>query len=191
MKGNKLNINDPMPEFKNLPGVDGKKYSSSDFKDANILIVVFSCNHCPYVKAYEDRMIALQKDYAGKRVQLIAINSNDEKNYPDDNFDEMVKRAKAKGFNFQYLRDADQQTAEAFGATHTPQFFVFSAEGGSASGGKQNRKLRYSGKMDDNWENPKAVKENYLRDALDALLTGKEVKVPETFSIGCTIKWNM
>ncbi len=178
-----------MPEFKNLPGVDGKKYSSSDFKDASILIIVFSCNHCPYVKAYEDRMIAVQKDYAGKGVQLVAINSNDERNYPDDNFNEMVKRAKAKGFNFKYLRDADQQTAEAFGATHTPQFFVFSVEGGSASGGDQRRKLRYSGKMDDNWENSKVVKENYLRDALDALLTGKGVKTPETFSIGCTIKW--
>jgi thiol-disulfide isomerase/thioredoxin len=189
MKGNKLNINDLMPEFKNLPGVDRKKYSSSDFKDVSILIIVFSCNHCPYVKAYEDRMIAVQKDYAGKGIQLVAINSNDEKNYPDDNFDEMMKRAKSKGFNFKYLRDADQQTAEAFGATHTPQFFVFSAEGGSASGGDKKWRLRYSGKMDDNWENPKAAKENYLRDALDALLTGKEVKVPETFSIGCTIKW--
>jgi peroxiredoxin len=181
MKGNKLNINDPMPEFKNLPGVDGKKYSSSNFKDMSILIIVFSCNHCPYVKAYEDRMIALQRDYSSNGVQLIAINSNDERNYLDDNFDEMIKRAKAKGFHFKYLRDADQQIAEAFGATHTPQFFVFNRE----------RRLCYSGKMDDNWENPNAVKENYLRDALDALLAGKEVKVPETFSIGCTIKWKM
>ncbi len=181
MKGNKLNINDLMPEFKKLPGVDGKKYSSSDFKDASILIIVFSCNHCPYVKAYEDRMIAMQKDYACKGVQLVAINSNDEKNYPEDKFEDMVKRAKHKGFNFKYLRDEDQTVAEAFGATHTPQFFVFD----------QRRKLQYSGKMDDNWENPKAVKENYLRDALDALLTGKEVKTPETFSIGCTIKWKM
>ncbi|MBA4311858.1 MAG: hypothetical protein C0417_04415 [Chlorobiaceae bacterium] len=126
MKGNKLNINDPMPEFKNLPCVDGKKYSSSNFNDVNILIIVFSCNHCPYVKAYEDRMIAVQKDYSDRGVQLVAINSNDERNYPDDNFDEMIKRAKAKEFNFKYLRDVDQQTAEAFGATHTPQFlFTF------------------------------------------------------------------
>jgi thiol-disulfide isomerase/thioredoxin len=204
MKGNKLNINDPMPQFKNLPCVDGKKYSSSDFKDANILIIVFSCNHCPYVKVYEDRMIAVQKDYVAKGVHLVAINSNDERNYPDDNYDEMIKRAKAKEFNFNYLRDADQQTAEAFGATHTPQFFVFSAKGaspphynctrgwrGSAFGGNKKWRLRYSGKLDDNWENSKAVKENYLRDALDALLTGKEVKTPETFSIGCTIKWKM
>ncbi len=181
MKGNKLNINDPMPEFKNLHGVDGKKYSSPDFKDVNILIIVFSCNHCPYVKAYESRMIELQRDYHSKGVQLIAINSNDAENYPEDKFEDMVKRAKHKGFNFKYLRDEDQTVAEAFGTTHTPQFFVFD----------DSRRLRYSGKMDDNWENPKAVKENYLRDALDALLTGEEVKIPETFSIGCTIKWKV
>ena len=189
MKGNKLQINDPMPDFKNLPGVDGNKYSSSDFKDANILIIVFSCNHCPYVKAYESRMIKLRRDYHSRGVELIAINSNDAENYPEDKFEDMVKRAKHKGFNFKYIRDADQQTAEAFGATHTPQFFAFSAEGVSASGGDKKWRLRYSGKMDDNWENPKAVKENYLRDALEALLVGKEIKTPETFSIGCTIKW--
>ena len=94
-------------------------------------------------------------------------------------FEEMVRRARKKGFNFLYLRDEDQSVAGAFGATHTPQFFVFD----------QDRRLRYSGKMDDNWQNPKEVKENYLRDALDALLAGKEVKVPETHSIGGTIKW--
>ncbi len=91
----------------------------------------------------------------------------------------MVSRAKEKGFNFTYLRDEDQIVADAFGATHTPQFFVFD----------EKRKLRYSGKMDDNWNNPKAVKENYLRDAIDALLSGKDVKILETYSIGCTIKW--
>jgi len=179
MKDTTLHIDDPMPGFTNLHGVDGKKYSSSDFHDKNILVIVFSCNHCPYVQAYEDRMIALQRDYAAKGVQLVAINSNEIKNYPEDNFDEMVKRAKKKGLNFPYLRDDDQSVAETFGATHTPQFFVFNRQ----------RKLSYAGKMDDNWQNPQAVKENYLRDALDALLAGQEVKVPETYSIGCTIKW--
>lgn len=179
MKGNTLGIKDPMPEFRNLRCVDGKKYSSSDFRSNDILVAVFSCNHCPYVQAYEDRMIALERDYAPKGVRLVAINSNETQNYPEDNFDEMVKRARTKGFNFLYLRDEDQSVAAAYGATHTPQFFVFD----------KNRTLRYSGKMDDNWQNPKAVKENYLRDALDALLVGKDVKTPETFSIGCTIKW--
>jgi thiol-disulfide isomerase/thioredoxin len=179
MKGNTLTINAPMPEFQELPGVGNKSYSSSDFMDKNILIVVFSCNHCPYVQAYEDRIIALQRDYTPKGVQMVAINSNDTVNYPDDDFPSMVKRAKKKGFNFPYLRDDDQRVAEVFGATHTPQFFVFD----------EGRKLRYSGKMDDNWQNPQAVKENYLRNALDDLLAGRDVRAPETFSIGCTIKW--
>jgi peroxiredoxin len=125
-------------------------------------------------------MIALQRDYASKGVQLIAINSNDEQNYPEDNFDRMVERAQKKQFNFPYLRDKDQTVATAYGATHTPQFFIFDAE----------RSLQYSGKMDDNWEHPADVKEQYLRDALDALLSGQPVKKPKTFSIGCTIKWS-
>jgi peroxiredoxin len=179
MTSKSFRINDSMPDFTNLLCIDGKSYSSSDFDKKSILVVVFSCNHCPYVQAYEDRMIAVQQDYAAQGVQLVAINSNETSNYPEDNYDEMVKRAKKKKFNFIYLRDDDQAVAEAFGATHTPQFFVFDRE----------RKLRYSGKMDDNWQNPHEVKENYLRDALDELLAGKEVKTPETFSIGCTIKW--
>ena len=179
MGTDKLKINDKMPAFKNLPGVDGKKYSSEDFADKKSIVVVFSCNHCPYVKAYEERMIAFQKYYDGKGVQLVAINSNETKNYPEDNFDEMVKNAKNKNFNFIYLRDDDQAIADAFGATHTPEFFVFD----------EKRTLRYHGKMDDNWQTPTAVKDKYLQDAVDAILTGKEVKTPETFSIGCTIKW--
>ena len=179
MASETLHINDPMPTFQNLPGADGKKYSLNDFKDKKNLVVVFSCNHCPYVKAYEDRMIAVQRDYSAKNVQLIAINSNETKNYPDDNFDEMVKRAKEKGFNFPYLRDEDQSVAEVFGATHTPEFFVFD----------EQRKLRYHGKMDDNWQQPAEVKEQYLRDALNALFANQEVKISETYSIGCTIKW--
>ncbi len=196
MGTDKLKINDKMPEFKNLSGVDGKKYSNDNFVDKKILVIVFSCNHCPYVKAYEERMIAFQKSYSEKGIQLVAINSNETKNYPEDNFDEMVKNAKKKNFNFIYLRDDDQSVADAFGATHTPEFFVFSVEGGSlpdrqagASGGDEKRSLRYHGKMDDNWQNPTAVKDKYLQDAVDAILTGKEVKTPETFSIGCTIKW--
>jgi len=179
MASKTLQIGDPMPGFTSLPGTDQKKYSDKDFVDKNILVVVFSCNHCPYVQAYEERMIEIQREYGQKGVQLVAINSNETKNYPEDNFEEMVKRAKAQGFNFVYLRDDDQRIAEAFCATHTPEFFVFNKE----------RKLRYHGKMDDNWQNPQSVKEKYLRDAVEALLGGKEVKVAETFSIGCTIKW--
>jgi peroxiredoxin len=179
MKGQLLKTGDVMPEFAHLPGVDGKKYSSPDFRDKNILVIVFSCNHCPYVQAYEDRMISLQKEYSPRGVEMVAINSNNIANYPDDDFEGMVKRAKQKGFNFPYLRDDDQSSAESFGATHTPQFFVFN----------RDRKLCYSGKMDDNWQEPSLVKERYLRNALDELLSGRQVSLPETFSIGCTIKW--
>lgn len=181
MASEKLKINDSMPSFAGLPGVNGKKYSDKDFSGKSILVIVFSCNHCPYVQAYEGRMITIQQEYQTKSVQLIAINSNETKNYPEDNFDEMAKRAKDKGFNFHYLRDDDQSVAGAFGATHTPEFFVFD----------QKRKLRYHGKMDDNYQDLKGVKENYLRDALDALIAGRKVKTPETFSIGCTIKWKV
>jgi len=174
-----LHIGDAVPGFQGLPGVDGKKYSDKDFADKKFLAVVFSCNHCPYVQAYEERMMDLQREYGPKGAQLIAINSNETKNYPEDNFDEMVKRAKIKKFNFPYLRDEDQSVAGAFGATHTPEFFIFDGE----------RKLRYHGKMDDNWQDPKAVKERYLRDAVESILAGREVQTPETFSIGCTIKW--
>lgn len=178
MNRDPLRISAPLPGFSGLPGTDGTSYSASDFREP-LLVVVFSCNHCPYVQAYEDRMMALVNDYGNKGVRLVAINANETKNYPEDAFDRMVERATARGFNFVYLRDDDQSVASSFGATHTPQFFLFDMD----------RKLRYSGKMDDNWKEPGAVRENYLRDAIDAVLGGRAVAVPETHSIGCTIKW--
>ena len=175
---NTLHIGDQAPGFR-LPGVDGRTYSLEEFTGKPVLIVVFSCNHCPYVQAYEDRMISIQRDYQPRGVQLIAINSNDDVNYPEDSFNAMVERAKAKGFNFPYLRDANQEVAKAYGATHTPQLFVFD----------HGRKLRYTGKIDDNWQNPGAVKRQYLREAVDALLQGAAPAEAETHAIGCTIKW--
>ena len=160
-----LQIGSTAPNFENLPATDGTSYSLKDFKAMRCLAVVFSCNHCPYVQAYEDRMIALQREYGPKGVQLIAVNSNETVNYPEDNFQEMVKRAKNLGFNFPYLRDDDQSVASTFGATHTPEFFLFD----------EHRKLRYHGRMDDNYQNPAAVKANYLRDAIDAVLSGAQV----------------
>jgi len=183
MTAQQLNIGSAPPSFHNLPGVDGKRYSLDGFRNAKVLVIVFSCNHCPYVQAYEDRMIAFQREYGAKGVQLVAINSNETQNYPEDNFDEMVIRAKSKGFNFPYLRDEDQRIAEAFGATHTPEFFVFDGERTSG------RQLRYHGKMDDNYRDPSAVKRRYLQEAVDAILAGKSVTEPETHSIGCTINW--
>jgi len=181
-----LVIGAPMPKFTNLPATDGKTYSWEDFSGRKILVVVFSCNHCPYVQAYEDRMIAFQRAYMPRGVQLVAINSNEVVHYPDDDFDGMVKRAKAKGFNFPYLRDEDQSVATAFGASHTPEFFVFANDPGESL-----PRLRYHGKMDDSYQNPGQVKERYVQVAVDALLASRPVPVQETFSIGCTIKWKV
>jgi peroxiredoxin len=178
MIDNKLKIGSRAPSF-SLPAIDGKFYNLNTFADKKILIVIFSCNHCPYVQAYEDRIIAIQKEFEKDSVQVVAINSNDDNKYPDDSFEEMKKRATDKNFNFPYLRDERQDVAKAYGATHTPQIFLFDA----------NRKLKYEGKIDDNWQEPDKVKSKYLRDAITEVLAGKEVSVPETFSIGCTIKW--
>jgi peroxiredoxin len=162
-----------------LPGVDGKTYSLEGFAGKPVLVVIFSCNHCPYVQAYEDRLIVLQRDYGNRGVQLVAINSNDDGHYPEDNLDHMMARAKDKGFNFPYLRDGSQQVARAYEATHTPQIFVFD----------EDRRLRYTGKIDDNWQRPEAVTRRYLRDAVDALLAQREPAEPITHAIGSTIKW--
>ena len=173
-----MNLGQKAPDFK-LKGTDGREHGLSDYQDKKAVIVVFSCNHCPYVKAYEGRMIEIQRDYAARGVQLLAINSNDADGYPEDSFEEMVKRANELGFNFPYLRDDSQGVARAYGATHTPHLFVFD----------KDRALAYTGKIDDNWQEPSKVKQRYLRDALDALVLGKKPSEPETHAIGCTIKW--
>ena len=179
MATDKLKIGSQLPGFKNLTATDGKTYSSEQFGDKKGIVVVFTCNHCPYVQAYEVRMMEFQRKYGSKGIQLISINSNETENYPEDSFDEMVKRARQRGFNFPYLRDDDQAVARTFGATHTPEFFMFDGK----------KQLRYHGKMDDNHKDPSAVTASYLQDAADAILEGKEIEVPETYSIGCTIKW--
>lgn len=173
-----LRLGDEAPGF-TLPAVDGKTYSLDSFADRPVLVVVFSCNHCPYVQAYEDRLVAIQRDYERQGLQLVAINSNDDLHYPEDSFEQMVARAEAKGFNFPYLRDASQQVACAYGATHTPQLFVFD----------RHRGLRYQGKIDDNWQFPQKVTRRFLREAVEALLQDREPAEPVTHAIGCTIKW--
>lgn len=176
--GKGLRIGDKAPDF-SLPGVDGKVYSLSDFRDKRVLVVMFTCNHCPYVQAYEDRIIDLQREFGERGVIFVGINSNDDRKYPEDSFENMVRRAEQKGYNFPYLRDESQEVARAYGATHTPHIFVFD----------EQRRLRYTGKIDDNWREPEKVKERYLRDAILSLLEGKEIRIPETYAIGCTIKW--
>lgn len=178
MATNNLKIGSPAPEF-NLPGIDGKKYSLSSFSNKQALIVIFSCNHCPYVQAYEERIMQIQVDYRSKGVIVIAINSNEDKGYPEDSFENMKNRAAEQKFNFLYLRDEDQSVAHAYDATHTPEIFLFD----------NNKKLAFHGKIDDNWQEPNKVQNHYLRNALDELLAGKDISVPETFTIGCTIKW--
>lgn len=172
----RLKFGDPAPDF-SLPGVDGRIYSLASFKDKKVLVIVFSCNHCPYVQAYEDRMIAVQRDYEG--VQLVAICANDAKEYPDDSLENMKIRHREKRYNFPYLRDDSQKVAKAYDAACTPEFYVFDSE----------RRLRFHGRLDDNYEDPKKVKRQYLRDALDDLLAGRPVRVPESHPIGCSIKW--
>ena len=169
---------DAAPDF-SLPGVDGKTYHLRSFAEKPVLVVLFSCNHCPYVQAYEDRLIEIQRDYGDRGVQLVAINSNDDVDYPEDSFENMVKRARLKGYNFPYLRDASQQVARGYAATHTPHLFVFD----------RHRRLRYTGKIDDNWQRPDAVTRRYLREALEAGLRDGEPAEPTTHAIGCTIKW--
>ena len=173
-----LKIGSKIPYFK-LKGVDDQVYSLDAFSNKDVLVVIFSCNHCPYVQAYEDRIKDIQSDFAEKGLAVVAINSNDDSQYPDDSFDNMKKRAKEKNFNFPYLRDEDQTLAKAFDASHTPEIFLFN----------KARELVYHGKIDDNWKDIKAVKSQYLRDAITELIQGEEISVPETFSIGCTIKW--
>jgi len=181
---NELSIGSTIPSFQGLRGIDGGTYGLRDFSGCRILIIVFSCNHCPYVQAYEDRMKEFQSVYGSQGVRLVAVNSNETVNYPEDNFEEMVKRGKTRGFNFPYLRDENQSVADAFGATHTPEFFVFAPKSGA-----HDLVLQYHGKMDDNYQQPAAVKRRYLQEAVESILAGRGVVEPETHSIGCTIKW--
>ena len=178
MATNKLSIGSKIPEFNSI-GIDGKTYSLESFKDNKGLIIIFSCNHCPYVQAYESRIKEIQSDYKDKGITVVAINSNDDVNYPDDSFENMKKRAAEQNFNFIYVRDEDQSVARNFDATHTPEIFLFD----------EDRKLVYTGKIDDNWQEPEKVVNHYLRNALNEMLEGIEISVPETYSIGCTIKW--
>lgn len=170
-----LELGAKAPDF-SLLGVDGKRYSLKDFNKP-VLVIIFSCNHCPYVQAFEDRIIAIARDYRDK-VQIVAINSNDEKAYPEDDYEHMVERAKKKGFNFPYLRDKEQTVVSAYGAVCTPHVFGFD----------KDRRLRYQGRIDDS-KDPKMVKSNDLRNALDDLIAGKEVRTPLTRAFGCSIKW--
>lgn len=173
-----LHIGDRAVPFR-LPGVDGREHALEDYADRAAVVVIFSCNHCPYVRAWEDRMVAIQAEYAARGVQFLAINSNDAQKYPEDSFDHMKARAREKGFNFPYLYDETQEVARAYGAERTPEVFVFDRE----------RVLRYHGAIDDNYADPAQVHAHYLRDALNAVLAAQQPPAQETAPVGCTVKW--
>lgn len=174
-------IGDQVADFR-LKNVDGNMVSLSDQKDAKGAIVIFTCNHCPYAKAYEQRIIELDKLYRPKGFPVIAINPNDPKRAPDDSFENMVKRARDKKYPFPYLVDETQQVARSFGATRTPQVFLLKKV-------DNGWEVAYIGAIDDNTEDAGAVKNAYVINAVDALLKGQEPPVRETKAVGCTIKW--
>jgi peroxiredoxin len=177
-----LQIGQAAPDF-DLRGTDGLRYSLASFDDARLLVVVFSCNHCPYVIGSENRMIQFARTYAPKGVRLVAINSNETADHPTDSFEHMVQRAREKNFPFPYLRDESQDVARAYGALRTPHYYLFD----KAPDGR--RVLRYTGRMDDNPRTPGAERTHELRDAADALLAGNEPPVTVTNPIGCNVKW--
>ncbi|MCS7073738.1 MAG: thioredoxin family protein [Bacteroidia bacterium] len=148
------------------------------------VIIIFTCNHCPYSKAYEDRIIAIDKKYSPLGFPVLAINPNDPISYPEDNFENMQKRAAEKGFTFHYLWDETQEIAKQFGATKTPHVYIL-----SKSNQNSELKVEYIGAIDDNSENSAKVKEKYVEKAVDALLKGKKPNPNFTKAIGCSIKW--
>ena len=178
MSNFKLHPGDTAPTF-DLPGVDGKRHTLGDYRERPYLLVAFWCNHCPYVQAWEGRMIDLAREFHPKGVQVILINSNDEVGYPDDRFDRMVTRAREKGYPFPYLRDESQSAARAYGALVTPHPMLFGPD----------RKLLFQGRIDDNVDHPELVRDRPLRNAIEAALAGRAPKPSEVPVLGCSVKW--
>ena len=174
-------VGDKVADF-SLKNVDGKMVSLSGQSNAKGAIVIFTCNHCPFSKAYEDRIIELHKKYAAKGYPVVAINPNDKDKSPDDSFEKMQERAKEKAFPFPYLYDETQNTAKTFGAARTPHVFIVQKE-------QKDWVVKYIGAIDNNTEDASKADKKYAEDALAALLAGKNPEVAETKAIGCTIKW--
>jgi len=173
-------VGDEATDFK-LKNIDGKMISLNDFKAAKGFIVVFTCNHCPYAKKYEDRIIELDKKYKSQGYPVIAINPNDPAVQPEDSYQKMIERAKEKGFTFPYLMDEGQKIYPQYGATKTPHVFLLQKESGKNI-------VKYIGAIDNNYENPNDVSEYYVQDAVNSLLKGEPIKMTKTVAIGCTVK---
>ncbi len=172
-----LNVGDEAPAWLELPGIDGKRHSLADLKDKQVVVVVFTCNSCAYATAYEDRLNAFTKKYAGPdaAVAVVAINVN---RIPEDRLPKMQERAKEKGFNFTYLYDESQKIGKSFGATYTPEFFVLD----------KHRKIVYMGAMDDK-NPPEEPKNLYLERAVESALKSEKPATAETLARGCKVRY--
>ena len=175
-------IGDTVEDF-NLKNVNGEMVSMSDYEDAKGFMVTFTCNHCPYAKLYEERIMELDKKYASKGYPVIAINPNDPAQVPDDSFERMQEVAEEKGYTFPYLFDSTQEVAKRFGATRTPHLYILQKSGNSAL------VVKYIGAVDNNPKDGDAADKHYVENALKDLMMGKEVRKSMTKAIGCTIKW--
>lgn len=173
-------VGDKATDFK-LKNVDGKLVSMADYPDAKGFIVIFTCNHCPYAVAYEDRMIAIDKKYKAKGFPMIAVNPNDPEIAPADSYEKMQERAKEKGFTFPYLFDEGQKVYPVYGATRTPHVYLLERN-------EEDLVVSYIGAIDDNYQDAGAVEDKYLENAIDAVLAGKKPDPDFTRAIGCTIK---
>lgn len=173
-------VGDAATDFK-LKNVDGKMVSLSNFKSVKGFIVIFTCNHCPYAKKYEDRIVELDKKYKDQGYPVIAINPNDPSVQPEDGYKQMIERAKQKGFTFPYLLDEGQKIFPQYGATKTPHVFILQKENGKNI-------VKYIGAIDNNYEDPNDVSEHYVQDAVNALIKGEPLKMTKTVAIGCTVK---
>ena len=173
-----LQIGENAPEF-NLQSTDGKSYSLSSFRDAEYLVIFFTCNHCPYVLGSDEITRATAMKFADKGIVFVGINSNSPNTYPDDDFDHMVKRMDEQNFPWKYLYDSTQEIALKYGALRTPHFYVFN----------QERKLVYTGRGVDSPRDTSKMTVNDLENALEELTSGKAISVPVTNPIGCNVKW--
>jgi peroxiredoxin len=180
MQAQGLSVGDTAPDFK-LKNVDDKMVSLSDYADQEGAIIIFTCNHCPFSIAYEDRLNDLEATYAAKGYPIIAINPNDPELYPEDSFDEMKVRAEEKGFKFPYLMDEKQDIYPQYGATKTPHIYLLSNDGGDFT-------VEYVGAIDDSARDASSVEKTYLADAIDSLIAGEDIAVTETKAVGCSIK---
>jgi peroxiredoxin len=174
-------VGDTVADFK-LKNTNGKMVALTDYKNVKGVIVIFDCNTCPYSKAYNDRIIALNTKYASQGFPVIAIQPNDPAISPGDSYEEMVKHAEKHDYKFPYLFDESQSVAKAFGATNTPHTFVLKKEGNAF-------KIVYIGAIDDSARDKNAITKKYVEEVVDAVLSGKEVTTGKTKAIGCTIKW--